>query len=132
MEPIRVATKEEVKRVAESADLTPTSSVLAFGNDIAVVRSCMELDPVMFDPRSNNARKLLFVWGLENILRANGVTEYYFNIDLKDVAWQRVVEKHGAEQQSQTPEIRYKKLLVEPYEHKEKDSSKVRIPAPSA
>ena len=112
MDPIRSATIEEIKTIEDEADLTGQSGVLRFGNDMAVIRSCTEIDPVFFDSESSYSRKLMFIWGIENILRANGLTEYYFNISPEDKAWKQTVEKYGAKPQSLQPEIRYKKLLV--------------------
>ena len=121
MDPIRSATPEEIKAIEDKSDLTAESGVLRFGNDMAVVRRCTELDPVFFDPKSSYSRKLMFIWGIENILRANGLTEYYFNISTEDKAWKQTVEKYGAKPQSLQPEIRYKKLLVPPDVNKEND-----------
>lgn len=112
MDIIRLATPEEVEKIAEGSDITPTSAVLTFGGkDYAVLRDCHELDPVMFAPESGNQRKMLFLMNLETAMRLRGMTEYYFNVRADDDSWRHVVETSGAKPISLTPEIRYKKVL---------------------
>ena len=115
MNPIRPATSEEVEKLKKTSDLTPTSIVLAMdgenGTDFAVVRMVTELDPVYFAEGSSTARRALFIWGLENMLRFQGSGAYYFNVAVDDEPWQKAVTKWGAEQVSTGPEFRFKKVL---------------------
>lgn len=112
MDDIVLATPDQVESIRAQSDLGPTSSVYAMGEDLAVVKQVFELDPVYFSPESTTARRLLFTWGLENMLRGIGVTAYYFNVPTGDDKWKHVVETHGAEQVSRAAEYRYKKLLI--------------------
>lgn len=113
MDTVRLATPEEVEALQDKLDITPTSTVVTFGGkDFAVVRQCVELDPVVFDADTGDKRKLLFLMNLETALRLQGLTkEIYFNIRADDTVWQRVAEHWGAEPTSPTPEIRFKKVL---------------------
>lgn len=117
LDPIRLATPEEVKAIAENSDITPRTNVFAFDNaqtghpDLAVVRQATEVDPWHIQPASDIRRKVAFIWGLENILRSNGLTEYYFNVHPSDEEWIRNCEKFGAVKVSTEPEWRFKKLL---------------------
>lgn len=117
LEPIRLATPEEVQSIAETADLTPHSAVYAFDNhktgkpDLAVVRQCVEIDPMCLAPDSNTARQVAFVWSLQNTLRAFGNTEFYFSVKPSDTEWLRNISKWGAQQVSTEPELRFRKNL---------------------
>lgn len=111
MDAIKLATPEQVERIRAKADLGTTSSVYALGEDIAVLKNVSEIDPVFFAEGSTTQRKLLFIWGLENHLRLLGIDAYYFNTKADDSAWRKVVETHGAEAISESPEIRYKVRL---------------------
>lgn len=108
MEGIKQATPEQVARIAADSDLTNGSLVVAFGDDTAVIRMAVELDPLHCE---SPKRKAWFIWGLENWMRLNGVQEYYFNVAADDAEWQQAVEGWGAERTSLTPEFRYKKRL---------------------
>lgn len=115
LEPIRLATPEEVEVIRAASDITPRTAVYAFDNaktgkpDLAVVRQLVEIDPLYCD--SGTPRKVAFIWGMQNILRSFGATEYYFNMPTDDPEWKAAVEKWGAEQISKAPEIRFKKAL---------------------
>lgn len=115
LEPIRVATPEEVEVIRAASDITPRTAVYAFDNaktgkpDLAVVRQTVEIDPIYCE--SGTSRKVAFIWGLQNILRSYGATEYYFNISPEDEEYKANIEKWGAEQISKAPEIRFKKVL---------------------
>jgi len=80
------------------------------GEQTAVWRICNEIDPVYFNGVSTT-KKYWFIWGLENILRGNGATEYYFNVPASDKDYRQIVEHFGAVPTSEEPEIRYKKVL---------------------
>jgi hypothetical protein len=113
MEPIRIATPEEIEAIKAHADLTANSTVLAFGKDLAVVRQVSEIDPLFFANDSNPKRRLLFMWGLENMLRMVGVPEYYFNLHADDPKYLATMqETFGAKPTSTAPEIRFKKSLL--------------------
>ena len=107
MEKIRLATEEEIKEIANESNLTPMSRVLAMGEMRAVWRVAHELDPVHFYgapvPRMNK-----FIWGIENLMKGAGVTEYYFNVDAQDAKWIETIEAFGGERLSKQPDYRYR------------------------
>lgn len=107
MDKIRLATEEEVKEVAAESNLTPMSRVLALGPMRAVWKICNELDPVFFKGQPVPAM-YRFIWGLENIMKGSGVTEYYFQVAADDTDYQKIIEHFGGERQSKSPEYRYK------------------------
>lgn len=113
MDSIKLATPEQVERIKPTADFVPTSTVLAMGEDLAVVKQVIELDPVYFAEGSSGSRKAMFIWGIENWMRLTGVPVYYFNIaeGPENEQWRQVVKTHGAEQVSPGPELRWKKVL---------------------
>lgn len=108
---IRLATPEEVEVIKKQADLTPHSTVWAFGESRAVVRTAMEIDPVIWGENCPDIRKGWFIWGLENMLRGAGASEYYFNIHTDDKKFLSIAEGFGAENISKAPEFRFKKAL---------------------
>lgn len=112
MDAIRPATKEEVESIKDKSDLQG-AAVWAMGKDLAVIRECVEVDPVFFAPETNDSRKLVFIWGIENMLRVLGHPRFYFNIPAGEETekWRKVVENFGAVAQSPSPEIRFKKVL---------------------
>jgi len=110
---IRPATKEEVEPILTKADLTPTSSVWAWPNkelvDLAVIRQCVEVDPVIFAENSGNQRKAMFFWGLLNMLKATGTNEVYFDVDAENnEAYIEILEKMGAKKTTEKPQYRFK------------------------
>jgi len=113
----RVANAEEVAKIRDTSDLTPTSTVWAWPNDkgeadIGVIRGCTELDPVHFAPGSGNQRKALFFWSVVNMLKASGSNEIYFNIDADAPdEYKNILEKLGAKPTTDKPQIRYKLTL---------------------
>jgi hypothetical protein len=116
MEPIRLAKPEEVENLKGKSDLGPGCIVVAMDGrdgktDYAVIRTVTEIDPVFFDASAPDSRKALFIWGLENMLRFQGVPFYYFNVDTADEKWQKVIKNWGGEQTSPTAEYRFKKNL---------------------
>lgn len=112
MDIVRLATPEEVDKIAATSDLTPTSTVITFGGkDFAVVRQCWEIDPMHFAPESNTQRRLIFGMNLETMLRMNGVKEVYFNVPIADEKYLKVLETWGASPTSKEPELRLKKVL---------------------
>lgn len=110
LEKIRLATPEEVEAIAKEADLTPMSKVLAMGDMRAVWRVAHELDPVFYGD-APDARKYKFIWGIENIMKGSGCTEFYFNVPVSDEKYNKIVEHFGAQRTSKEPEYRYKVVL---------------------
>ena len=110
-EAIRLASDEEVAEIAKTSLLTPMSSVYKFRNNKAVIRTAIEIDPVMFSPSAALRERAMFIWGLENMLRATGAREYFFNVAASDEDWQKAVEHWKAERTSAEPEYRYRKEL---------------------
>lgn len=117
LDPIRLATPEEIESIRAEADLTPRSSVYAMENsktgksDLAVIRQCMEIDPLVRAEGSSLSRAAAFVWALEAILRSAGSSEYYAQIRDTDTDWKQTLVKWGMQPTSTAPEIRFKKLL---------------------
>lgn len=114
---IRLATQEEVDKIASQADLTPTSVVWSWPNDkgetdTAVIRQCTEVDPVIFAATSGKQRKALYFWVITNMARVMGLREIYFQLDA-DASKEYVdfIKKLGAEATTTKPQIRYKLVL---------------------
>ena len=111
---IRLATQEEVDKIASKSDLTPTSRVWTWPNekgdpDLAVIRQCTEVDPIFFGETSGNQRKVLFSWGIFNVLRAMGLTEIYCQVDAEGFEdYIAILEKMGAEKTTTKPQFRFK------------------------
>lgn len=114
MDAIKLATPEQVARIKDEVDFTPSTAVLAMGEDLAVIKQVTELDPAFFEPTSSTSRRLMFIWGIENWLRLTGTSSYFFNVlaDEESASWRKVVETHGAKPRSRAPEIRYGKELI--------------------
>jgi hypothetical protein len=112
MDPIRTATPEEIEVIKDGADLYPgLTTVLKYGDLTGVLRNCTEFDPLISAPGTPLSRKVQFTWGIETFLRLTGTPFYYFNVDVNDEHWIANVKHWGAIQVSQTPELRFKKLL---------------------
>lgn len=111
MDPIKLATPEQVAAVKDKIDLEVGCAVYAFGETLGCVRTQTRLDPVIFDPSASTQKRLLFVWGLETAMRLNGVPAYYFNVPTSDEAWIRAVEHNGAERVHSEAMFEYKKVL---------------------
>jgi hypothetical protein len=112
MEPIKIATTEQIKSIEENSDLSPGCSVWSMGRVLGVVRPVVELDPIHFQDAPDRD-KALFLWGMQNMLRANGTPALYFNIHASDqmARLREIVEKLGAKPTSTEPELRYKLVL---------------------
>jgi hypothetical protein len=108
---IRLATPEEIETIEKQADLTPRSTVWAYGKSLAVTRLAPEIDPVFWGDGTPDIRKAWFIWGLENMLRGNGMSEFYFNVRVSDEKFIKIAEGFGAEKTSVEPEYRFKKTL---------------------
>lgn len=112
MDIIRQATPEEIEKIAPTSDLTTVSTVVTMGGkDFAVVRNCIEIDPMHFADDSSNSRRLLFAMNLETVMRLNGVKEIYFNVPVADEKYIKVLNTWGATPTSREPELRFKKVL---------------------
>jgi hypothetical protein len=113
LDAIRLATMEEVEAIKDQCDLGPEMGVVTFGGkEFAVIRKVTEIDPVIFAPNTTDQRKFLFMWGMENHLRLNGVSQYYFNIAADDEKWRATAKRFGAEETSGQAEVRYTKVLL--------------------
>lgn len=118
MQHLRLATGEEIEKIAEGSDLSPGCVVYALdskkGPTIAVVRNCYEVDPVYFAEGFSRGEKTKFFWGLEERMLEKLIPAYYFNVSASDEMkeWRDTVESWGAEKISATEEYRYKRLLV--------------------
>lgn len=110
IDPIRMATPEEIEAIAKDSDLTRASGVLAMGAMRAVVRNCTEVDPVFYADATDRER-LLFGWGIQNCLRVMGISEFYFNVPVGDDRYKAIIERLGATPTSKEPELRYKIVL---------------------
>jgi hypothetical protein len=113
---IRVATEAEVESIKSKADLTSATRVWAWPSkesvDIAVIRQCTEIDPMFFAESSNASRKAFFAWGLMNMLRAQGVSEVYFDIDAEgSESFIQLMENMGAEKTTAKPQFRFKMVI---------------------
>lgn len=80
------------------------------GEMSAVWRVAHELDPVNYAD-APDPRKVKFIWGLENIMKGAGLTEFYFNVAASDEKYQKIAEHFGAVRTSREPEYRYKVTL---------------------
>lgn len=108
LEKIRLATPEEIQEIEASSNLTPMSRVLKMGEMTAVWRVAHELDPVYFNNQPV-PKMVKFIWGVENILRGSGVTEYYFQTPCTDTHYHKILEEHfGAQRLSKEPEYRWR------------------------
>lgn len=110
LDKIRLATPEEVAVIEPYSNLTPMCRVLKMGDMTAVWRVANELDPMLFgNGRLASGNGCKFLWGIENIMRGSGVTEYYFAIPADDTTYQHAVEEHfGAQRLSKQPDYRYR------------------------
>lgn len=122
MDKIRLATAEEIEKIASSSDLNPLdiasrrAEVWAMNNGdkeplFGVIRKVIDLDPVHIPEGTPDVRKAAFIWGLETGMRMQGIPAYHFNIHVADEPWRKTCEKFGAEQLSTEPEYRFKKVL---------------------
>lgn len=107
LERIRLATKEEVEAIEKEANLTPMCRILKMGEITGVWRVANELDPVL--PNGAPPSRLYkFLWGVENLMKGSGVTEYFYNVPADDTHYHKVLEDLGAERLSKQPEYRFR------------------------
>lgn len=108
LEKIQLATPEEIKAIEHNSNLTPTCRVLKMGKMLAVWRIANEIDPLHINGEPIQ-KAYRFLWGMENILRGAGATEYFYNISADDTTYQKAIEEHfGAERLSKQPDYRYR------------------------
>jgi hypothetical protein len=108
LDKIRLATQEEVKEIEKVSNLTPRCSVWKMGEITGVWRLCNELDPVIRNGASDRTL-WMFLWGMENMMRGAGATEYYYNVDASDTVYHTAIETHlGGERLSRQPDYRYR------------------------
>jgi len=114
MNRIRVATKEEVEGIAAYSDCQGCM-VLALdtkeGTAFAVVRTCVEVDPVIYPEGYQPRLMAMFQRDVETVLAAQGATKYYFNVHATNEKMLHVAETLGAIKQSTEPEYRFVKVL---------------------
>lgn len=117
MEPIRLATEKEVEMLKGTGmDTTYTHTVVAFGQGeetlFSLIKNVTEIYTYPMDIATVK-KQLMFMWGLENIMRVNGVPAYYFQVSSKadKEAWRKNIETFGAEKTNPEPEYRYRKAL---------------------
>lgn len=114
---IRLATKDEIDKVKEKSDpVLGHTQFLALdsdtgGVDIAVVRNCFEVNPIIYAEGTNDIRRAKFLWGLEERLLGAGIDRYYFQIDSSKEHYIKTVKHWGAEQVSEVPEFRFLKII---------------------
>jgi hypothetical protein len=107
VEHIRLATPEEIDKIKDDACLTPMSRVLAMGDILAVHRVAHELDPVFFNG-APVTRMYKFLWGVENIFKGMGLTEYFYNTPADDPKYHKILEELGAQRTSKAAECRWR------------------------
>jgi hypothetical protein len=117
MRHLRLATEEEINAIREKSDLLPQhTTVLALDADsgtpdIAVVRNCWEVNPVIYGSATNDHRRARFLWALEERLLGGGIDRYYFQLDASNEHYIKVAKSWGAEQVSPHPELRMLKEI---------------------
>jgi hypothetical protein len=114
---IRMATVEEVDGIRDRADLIPDNTwVLAMDAergtpDLAVVKRCVEVNPVIYGTETNDIRRARFLYALEERLLTVGADRYYFQVDATKEDYIKTVKHWGAEQISPLPEFRFLKVI---------------------
>jgi hypothetical protein len=111
---VRPATPEELEPIKAQSDLTASSVVWAWPNgdkapDLAVIRQCLEVDPMWFSDDSGHSRRGMFAWAILNLLKAQGTREIYFNVDTEgQEPYVALLEKIGAKRTTNKPQFRFK------------------------
>lgn len=117
MRHIRIATEAEINSIRDKSDLLPDhTQILAWDNDrggadLAVIRNCFELNPVIYAEGTNDVRRAKFLFAIEERLLGAGVDRYYFQIDAANAHYRKVAEHWGGQEVSPQPEIRYLKVI---------------------
>lgn len=111
---IRPATEEEIKVIMETKD-GRGGSVLALdspqGPLFAVIRTAVEVDPVLYPEDLPFKMKLLFQRDIETVLATQGVQQYFCNVHVSNEKMLSVLKTFGAIQASTEPEYRFMKVL---------------------
>jgi len=114
---IRPATEDEILAIKDCSDILPgRTQILALDDghgdrDIAVVRNCVERNPVIYAKNTNDLRRVRFLYSLEERLLGAGIDRYYFQLNAADAHYIKVAENFGAQQVSPHPEIRMLKVI---------------------
>lgn len=111
---IRVATPEEAEKFQKEYDGrggTLLALDIAEGTMYAVVRTAIEVDPVIYPDKTPLRMKIMFQRDIETVLSAQGVQAYFFNVHASNEAMLETVQHIGAVQQSKEPELRFTKVL---------------------
>lgn len=114
---IRIATAEEIDKIRDKSDLMPGhTQILALdsdagGADLAVVRNCVEINPVIYAEGTNDVRRSRFLYALEERLLGAGIDRYYTQIPAADGHYLKVAKNWGFEEVSTSPEIRVLKVI---------------------
>ena len=117
MKHLRLATLEEIDGIRDRADLMPDNTwVYALDAekgtpDIAVVRRCVEVNPVIYGSETTDPRRARFVYALEERLLGAGVDRYYSQFDASKEDYMKTMEHYGFERVSSVPEYRYLRLI---------------------
>lgn len=117
MNHIRLATAEEIEAIRDKSDLLPGGTrVLALDNDkgqadIAVVRNCYELNPVIYAEGTTDPRRARFLYALEERFLGAGIDRYYTQIPAGDEEYIKAAQHWGFERVSPAPEIRMLKVI---------------------
>lgn len=112
---IRLAKQEEIDKIKEFSDLNG-GVVFALdtpeGPALAVIRTAVEVDPVIYPEGMSSKMKLIFQRDIETVLSAQGAASYYYNIHTDNQEAIHVAEhSFGAVRTSTAPEFRFKKVL---------------------
>lgn len=112
-----MATVEEVQGIRDRADLMPNNAyVLALDADkgtpdLAVIRRCVEVNPIIYGSETTDPRRNRFIYALEERLLGAGVDRYYFQVDASKEDYINTIKHWGAEQISPGPELRFLKII---------------------
>jgi hypothetical protein len=79
--------------------------------DIAVVRRCIEVNPIIYGSETTDPRRARFVYALEERLLGAGVDRYYSQFDASKTEYIKTMEHYGFERISPVPEIRMLRII---------------------
>jgi hypothetical protein len=111
---IRVAKPEEAEEFGKKYD-SRGGTLLALdipeGTMYAVVRTAVEVDPIIYPEKTPTRMKVMFIRDIETVLAAQGVPQYFFNVHCSNEDMLQFVKHYGATQQSTEPEFRFIRTL---------------------
>jgi hypothetical protein len=114
MNRIRVATQKEAEEFSKKYD-GRGGTLLALdvpeGTMYAVVRTAVEVDPVVYPENATIRMKAMFQRDIETVLAAQGTPCYFFNVHASNESMLETAKHFGAVQQSTEPELRFVKAL---------------------